>query len=63
MLGRTGRAATGLQRRPRPIQKAEPRQEGQHRRHHVPDAGEVLEQLGGADQGTDGAARYRKEED
>lgn len=63
MLGRAGGDATRLQRRPRPVQEAEPRQEGEHRRHHVPDAREVLEQPGGADQGEDRAARLREEED
>lgn len=63
MLGGTGGHAAGLQRRPRPVQEAEPRQESQHRRYDVPDAGEVLEQSRGADTRTDRTVGHREEED
>lgn len=56
MLGGTGRDETGFQRGTRPLQETEPRKEGKHRRHHVSDAGEVLQQSGGAHPGTNRAA-------
>lgn len=63
MLGRTGGHEARFQRRLRSIQEAKPWEEGQYRRHNVPDAGEVFEQSGGTDTRKDGAVGRGKEED
>ena len=57
------RDEAGFQQRPRSVQEAPQRQEGQHRRHHVSDAGEVLEELGGLNQRAHRRVGHREEED